>query len=45
MENSYRFLMMAATILLAIMILSIFVYVFRAGARANRAIDDAQREQ
>ncbi len=45
MENSYRFLMIAGTFLLGIMLLSILVYVFAAGARSNRAIDDSQREQ
>ena len=42
MENSYRFLMIAATILLGILLLTTFVYVFSAGANASKARDEAQ---
>lgn len=45
MENSYRFLMMAATLIVGILLLSMLVYVFRAGARASKAVDEAQIEQ
>ena len=45
MENTYRFLMMAATLIVGILLLSMLVYVFRAGARASKAVDEAQIEQ
>jgi len=45
MHNSYRFLMMAATLILGVLLLSVFVFVFRAGAKSNIAVDDAQKER
>ena len=33
MENASKFLIMAATILIALMLIGIFTYVFRAGAK------------
>ena len=44
MRNSYQFLMMAATVLVGIMLLSVFVYVFRAGAKASRSVDEKQMQ-
>lgn len=42
MENASKFLIMAATVLIALMLIGIFVYVFRAGARVDEQYDLGQ---
>ena len=44
MENASKFLIMAATILIALMLIGIFTYVFRAGARVDEQYDLEQAE-
>ncbi|MBQ7410561.1 MAG: hypothetical protein IJW20_04170 [Clostridia bacterium] len=45
MENGSRALLMAATVLLGIFLLSIMIYMFRAGGRVSKAYDDKQINQ
>lgn len=42
MENASKALMMAAGVLLGIMLLSVMIYVFRAGAKVNESYDNTQ---
>lgn len=42
MENASRALIMAATILLALLLLSVFVYVFQVGASVDQTYDEKQ---
>lgn len=44
MENASKFLIMAATVLLAMMLMGVFVYVFRAGASVDEQYDLEQAE-
>lgn len=45
MDNAARALIMAASIILGVMLLSTFVYVFRVGASVDQAYDEAQNER
>ena len=45
MDNASRALIMAATVILAMMILGTMVYLFRAGADMNKAYDEKQVEE
>ena len=42
MDNASKALIMAASILLGVMLFSVFVYVFRAGASLDETYDAAQ---
>lgn len=45
MENGSRALLMAATVLLGIILLSIMIYMFRSGGKVSKAYDDKQINQ
>ena len=42
MENASKALIMVASVLIGIMLLSVMIYVFRAGAKVNEAYDNNQ---
>lgn len=44
MENASKMLIMAATILISLMIISVFIYLFRLGASVNENYDERQSE-
>ena len=45
MENASKALLMAGGVLLGIMLLSVFVYVFREGAKASKSVEQSKIEQ
>lgn len=42
MENASKFLLMAASIMLGLMLIAVFIYVFRAGAKTNESYESNQ---
>lgn len=42
MENASKFLLMAASLILGILLISVFIYVFRAGAKTNETYENSQ---
>lgn len=42
MENASKFLLMAASLILGILLISVMIYVFRAGAKTNETYDNSQ---
>lgn len=42
MENASKFLLMAASLILGLMLIAVFIYVFRAGAKTNESYEHNQ---
>lgn len=45
MENSSRALIMAATVILAVLLIGVFIYVFRAGSSVSESYDKKQQTE